>query len=166
MHYYLDYPFESFISDIEKATLTINFVDCPLGLFLNHSSQKCECKIKSSLFGIVCHSDTYSLEIPALTWVGVHKGKLVAQRECQYCKSEISLESISDITDKVCAAKRSGVMCGLCSEGHSLKLGGYECASCPESPLVGIILVITFAVAGVILVVLLLRPYPLVSSMG
>lgn len=48
-------------------------------------------------------------------------------------------------------------MCGQCIEGYSLKLGGYECARCSKSPLVGTILVIAFTSTGVVLILLLLR---------
>ena len=74
----------------------------------------------------------------------------------EYCRNEIIEQPIDDATNNLCTAKRSGIMCGQCTEGYSLKLGGYECASCSKSPLVGVVLLVAFMCAGAILVLLLL----------
>ena len=139
------------------AILTVILKDCPPGLKLEKSTQQCMCHNKFKSYKIVCHADRYTLEIPAQTWVGKYEGSIVAQKECQYCRNEMTEQPIDDTTNKLCTGKRSGIMCGECTQGYSLKLGGYECASCSKSPLVGVVLVVAFTCAGAILVFLLLR---------
>ena len=147
---------DPFSMNIEPAVLAIHLGSCPAGLLLNHSSERCKCHDGFRKHKIVCHSDLYTIDIPAQTWVGKYKEKLIVHKECLYCQNKLRTLSIDDIT-RLCPATRSGIMCGQCIEGHSLKLGGYECARCSKSSLVGVILVIAFASVGLILVVLLLR---------
>ena len=139
------------------AILTVILKDCPPGLKLEKSTQQCMCHNKFKSYKIVCHADRYTLEIPAQTWVGKYEESIVVQKECQYCGNEMIEQPIDDTTNKLCTGNRSGIMCGECIQGYSLKLGGYDCASCSKSPLVGVVLVVAFTCAGAILVFLLLR---------
>ena len=156
----LEFSFQDPWAEINvPAILTVVLKDCPPGLVLIKSIEQCTCIChdKFKLYKIVCHADRYTLEIPAQIWVGKYEGNIVTQKECQYCRNEVTEQPIDDITNKLCTGKRSGIMCGECIQGYSLKLGGYECASCSKSPLVGVVLVVAFTCAGAILVFLLLR---------
>ena len=147
-------PFAFAVNNM-PAVLTVDFSNCPPGLTLNYSTEQCKCHER---FKITCHSGTFTLEIPAQTWVGNYKDFLIVQSECQHCAGEASERSINDIiADKFCTANRSGILCGQCVEGYSLMLGGYECAQCSKSPLVGVVLVVAFGCTGAVLVLLLLR---------
>ena len=69
----------------------------------------------------------------------------------KYCTADtvnISLEN----PDVQCAANRGGVLCGECTNGHSLWLGGSRCDVCSN---VYLLLVLPFALVGIALVVFL-----------
>ena len=58
-----------------------------------------------------------------------------------------------DNSDKQCSNNRSGLLCGQCSQTFSLPLGSSRCLQCSDNYLW---LLLAFAVAGVLLVLLLL----------
>ena len=59
----------------------------------------------------------------------------------------------SSTTDKQCAFNRTGILCGECPDGLSLVLGSSKCLHCSNLYL---LLVIAFALAGLILVIFLI----------
>ena len=68
-----------------------------------------------------------------------------------YCISESKYIDLRD-PDKQCNGNRSGLLCGKCKEGLSLVLGSSQCKECSNNYLA---LLIPFALAGVLLVILL-----------
>ena len=57
-----------------------------------------------------------------------------------------------DNPDIQCALNRSGVLCGKCATNHSLLLGGSRCDICSN---VGLVLILPFSLAGVVLIIAL-----------
>ncbi|SMN02141.1 hypothetical protein SPONN_498 [uncultured Candidatus Thioglobus sp.] len=143
---------------LPPAVVMVHLSDCPLGFMLDSNGQ-CDCNVALEIYKIECLLSTHTLEIPAQTWVGEFQGSIIAQKECQYCRTE-GKQTIRDIardSSKLCTAHRTGIMCGVCRLGYSLQLGGYECADCSNSTHKGVILVISFLIIGIVLVLLLLK---------
>ena len=78
-----------------------------------------------------------------------------------YCTKELSSFTLTSVNDQ-CRYNRSGFICGSCSEGYSLTLGGSKCKECSN---VYLMLFIPLALAGVVLVLFLLI-FKLTVSMG
>ena len=68
-----------------------------------------------------------------------------------YCITESKYINLRD-PDKQCDDNRSGLLCGKCNNGLSLVLGSSQCKECSNNYLA---LLILFALAGVLLVILL-----------
>ena len=143
-----------FKHDASSVFLTVYLEECPIGYEINTASGECNCKDKLKAYKIECNPSNVSLKIPAHTWVGViylYRYDIVVHNGCQYCKSEEVELIITKGSDLLCTANRAGVMCGACVAGHSLQLGGYECAHCSNSTYKGVLLLIAFAVIGIAL---------------
>ena len=67
-----------------------------------------------------------------------------------YCTRESRYINLIN-PDKQCNYNHSGLLCGKCKEGLSLVLGGSQCKQCSNSYLA---LLVPFALAGVLLVIL------------
>ncbi len=85
-------------------------------------------------------------------WVGNYSGDVVVHQVCpfDYCKSEVNPFN----QQEQCAFNRSDVLCGACGPGLSLALGTSQCKECSN---INLLLLIPFALAGIVLVVLLLK---------
>ena len=140
------------------AMLTVQLNKCPVGLNLNTSTNECTCNDVLKHYNIECGAKTYSLKIPASTWIGKVDEIEVIQTNCQYCKKEIFeiIHSIESRPNQLCALNRNGTMCGRCIEGYSLQLSGNKCADCKNTLHNGILLSISFIAIGILLILLLL----------
>ena len=72
-----------------------------------------------------------------------------------YCKPQDIVIATTNTTfnqDEQCAFNRKGILCGECKENLSLTLGSSQCVPCSN---VYLLLLLAFAVAGVVLVVLI-----------
>ena len=138
------------------ATLTVELQQCPNGYSLNTSKGICACNDVLKSYDIECVPETYSLRVPALTWIGKVDGVEVVQKHCQYCKRKVERIHSVDESDKLCARNRTGIMCGRCVEGYSLQLSGNQCADCRNSLHKAILVSILFIVIGILLIVFLL----------
>ena len=90
------------------------------------------------------------------SWLGTAENKTILfHRYCpfNFCKGKDTEVSLLH-PDEQCAFNRSGVLCGACKPGLSLALGISQCLQCPNTYL---LLIIPFVLAGVSLVLLLLK---------
>ncbi len=94
-------------------------------------------------------------------WIGVTNdtdgdlGYIVEICPSDYCTKEpvdVSLKSSHEI-DRQCAHNRSGVLCGECEQGLSLILATSKCKECSN---IYLLLLIPFALAGIVLVTFIL----------
>lgn len=55
------------------AVLTLHLEDCPVGLKLDsvNTSEQCQCDDDFKSHRIDCHSDSYTIDVPAQIWVGI-----------------------------------------------------------------------------------------------
>ena len=144
-------------SSTQSTLLQFTILPCPQGFQLD-STLKCSCTnyLLSAAPGITCNTTTNLITVPVGMWIGNYTdGKLAAHINCplDYCKAESSINL--DQQDHQCTNNRSGVLCGACKTKHSLTMGTARCVdSCSNYYL---FLIIPLALAGVLLVFLLLK---------
>ena len=92
-------------------------------------------------------------------WVNViqefNDSKMLFSNECpfDYCKANLSNVIVDPNSSSLCNNYREGKLCGKCSDGYSLKLGSNKCDICSDK-YIGLLAV--FAVAGILLVILII----------
>ena len=88
-------------------------------------------------------------------WNGNYSNEVVVHTNCpfDYCRPEDNEISLYK-QDQQCAFNRSGVLCGACQSGLSLALGSSCCKPCSN---IYILLLIIFAMAGFVLIIILLK---------
>ena len=144
--------------------INISFKRCPPGFELTEDENpKCGCnaalKILAGPYRCDCHIDTQRIEHEAPFWVSAlsdnstNKSGIVYTTLCpyDYCKMgriELSLDN----PEEQCQYNHSGTLCGQCPTGLSLPLGGLQCQSCSN---VHLVLIIPFALAGILLVIVI-----------
>ena len=147
------------------VVIQIKIDECPMGFktALNNDNLICTCSDHLHKEGIVCNIDELTLYKTAPMWVGNYSGDITVHRNCPfgYCKTNFTAVNPYNQQDQ-CDWKRSGVLCGACRPGLSLVLGTSQCKQCSS---VYLLLLIPFALAGVVLVLLLLK-CNLTVSMG
>ena len=136
----------------------IHIKPCIRGFYLSYDQTTCICDRRLQQFTNTCLIDNQTVlrAHGAEFWVGYDNRTqgLILSPYCpfDYCTSEKIYLSIED-SDKQCNYKRSGLLCGRCSENLSLALGSSHCLQCSISHLA---LLPVFAFAGIALVLLLL----------
>ncbi|XP_064388895.1 uncharacterized protein LOC135336950 [Halichondria panicea] len=150
---------------ISRQILNIYFqkCNCSIGLQPIQSSIECKCDCDPVLqqeYQITNCSEengTIKLESNNNIWIGVTNttngsGYVVSNCTFDYCVLKPVNISLSN-PDEQCAYNRSGVLCGECEPGLSLVLGTSRCELCSNSYL---LLLLPFALAGIVLVVFIL----------
>ncbi|XP_064389300.1 uncharacterized protein LOC135337313 isoform X2 [Halichondria panicea] len=150
---------------ISRQLINIYFQPCicPIGLQPIQSDIECRCDCDPDLqqrYQITNCSDengTIKLESNNNIWIGVTNttngtGYIVSNCTFDYCVEKPVNISLSN-PDEQCAYNRSGVLCGECEPGLSLVLATSNCQKCSNFSL---LLLIPFALAGILLVALIL----------
>lgn len=139
--------------------LIVNYINqCPSGFEIDENKDTCHCISVLQLNGVECILSNYSLEVPALTWVGMWQQQVAVGSSCQYCQANgIHIIENTSNSDSLCVKTRSATLCGRCIKGYSIKLGGYQCGDCSKYSYLGYILTIIFAIVGFLLVLTLLK---------
>ena len=146
----------SYPSDFEiKVNLSSS---CPPGLILSPSSRRCECLTLFKRLDIGCDEFNATIQISDRQWIGHYNynySKLVVADKYppHYLTSGKRCIDFNK-TEEQCINNRSGVLCGACQTDLSMVLGTSNCKKCSN---VYLLLIIPFALAGVALVVLLLK---------
>ena len=155
---YADGPCSTFS---DKLEFNLNmYWKCPPGFRLSQSASSCVCEQRLEKYTNQCYITNGLGRIThgsnQYFWVGYDNQShgLILHPHCpfDYCVSQTVVFPLNN-TDLQCAYNRSGLLCGHCKEGYSLVLGTSHCKQCNNSHLA---LIISFAVMGVALVVLLL----------
>ena len=139
-----------------SATVEINIRPCPLGYHILDEKPNCECDEYLLRLGIKCDINKGGKVLrPKGLWIGYQFSTFVASKYCpfDYCVPAEHYISLS-LPDEQCKYSRSGNMCGQCGRNLSLVFGSSNCIECSNLYL---LLIIPFALAGVALVVLLLK---------
>ena len=147
--------FISYLSQPQNITAIVSVLPCPPGFELSNSSGVCECSnmLKSTFF---CNISTQEFSRSGNVWLGYSNDTncTLLSNNCplDYCKQGSLTFPITD-TDPQCALNRSGVLCGGCADNMSLLLGSNRCGECSWWY---VLLLLVFAVAGILLVALLI----------
>ena len=138
------------------VTLAVDIMECPPGFIKNEQSGRCECAPLLKHYSISCiasHNASY-FSRSGSNWFAflntTNRTCLTVYTDCpfDYCNSSQVTFNILDPDDQ-CTGGREGILCGQCQPGLSLLLGSNRCASCSN---VYLLLVLVFAVAGIVLV--------------
>ena len=148
--------------------ISLSFRTCPLGFSLSHDPPYCDCVPPLLRHGFKCNINDQVIIRQSSMWITVINESenatdgeviLVYDQYCppDYCKpkeSEVFINTSTEIFDQdvQCAFNHSGILCGGCKKGFSLVLGSSKCLECSNYYL---LLLLVFAVAGIVLVFLL-----------
>ena len=134
----------------------INILPCPLGYHILNQKPNCECNEYLLKLGVKCDINKGGKVLPPKgMWLGYQSNSTVASKYCpfDYCIPADCFFSLSS-PEEQCEYSRSGILCGECRGNLSVVLGTSNCKECSNRYL---LLIIPFALAGVALVVLLLK---------
>ena len=141
-------------------TVIISLKNCPIGFEQSNFSGECICDHRLWQYTNSCDIERQAILRNASTtfWLGVwYNNKsfegFIHHLFCplDYCTSGSKSINLKN-PDKQCNSNHSGLLCGKCKEGLSLVLGSSQCKECSNNYLS---LLVPFALAGVLLVVLL-----------
>ncbi|XP_064388678.1 uncharacterized protein LOC135336760 [Halichondria panicea] len=148
---------------ISRQIINISFLPCtcPIGLKPIQSDTECKCDCDPDLEqyqiincseenGILKLESNNNIWIEFITTNGT--GYVVSNCTFDYCVEKPVNISLSS-PDKQCAYNRSGVLCGECESGLSIVLATSNCKECSNLYL---LLLIPFALVGILLVALIL----------
>ena len=142
------------------VTLVVNILECPPGFKKNDQSGKCECTPLLKNYNISCIAtrNVSYFRRSGNDWLALLNSSnmtcLTVYANCpfDYCNSSQVTFNLND-PDRQCTGGRTGILCGQCQPGLSLLLGSNRCASCSSAYL---LLVLAFALAGIILVAVIM----------
>ena len=140
-----------------ELVVYVEVLECPHGFEIRDNDGQCDCGERLSRFTDECDIDTGTIlkKSGSEFWVGYDNDSqgLILHPHCpfDYCKTEELYIEVDD-NDAQCSYNRSGVLCGECGQNLSFVLGSSRCMQCSNSYLA---LLIPFAMAGILLVLLL-----------
>lgn len=141
--------------------ITVNILQCPVGFYLS-SNNTCTCQFNKTKCTL---SPNPYVTREEEAWIGLYQINsstkvLAIHSTCpyDYCKKKevkitTGINSSSFDQDCQCNYNRTGLLCGMCKPGLSMVLGSSHCKKCSSSFL---FLIIIFALAGLLLVILLI----------
>ena len=150
-------------NNIGQINVHLSIIPCPLGLILSLASEGCVCRNDiAKISQVVCNISwmPYPIQRSGNNWISHQYGEYnctIAHAGCpfDYCNTS-SVKFALNNSDLQCNYNRSGILCGQCIPGLSLMIGSNRCANCTDTTLVSVSIVILTAVAGIVLVVLLM----------
>ena len=147
-------------------TINITLLPCPLGLVLDKLLGICVCDDIINAVKPQCNVSwmPYPIKRSGNNWLSYNNkyNCIIAHTNCPFDYCNTSLISLNlNNTDLQCTHKRSGYLCGQCKPGLSVVIGSNECSKCNNTSL---FLLVLFALAGILLTVLLLKLNMTVSS--
>ena len=141
--------------DFSTVTLQIEVKVCPIGFELSHI---CICSKSVTMVpdaNVTCNITDQSFQRRGSYWIGVEPNtNCIINSPCAalYCNEDRNTFTLnSNSTDSQCNRGRTGLLCGSCMDGWSLKLGTQSC--CKWCSNWYLLLLIPFAVAGIALLV-------------
>ena len=149
---------ENYPSNRSGSTIhPITFESCPIGFEASNSTGECICDHRLWQYTNSCKIDRQAIlrNASSTFWLNVSYNNgtpegFIHHPFCplDYCTSKSKYNN----PDEQCNINRSGLLCGKCKENLSLVLGSSQCKKCSNNYLA---LLIPFAIAGVLLVILL-----------
>ena len=151
------------IYDIRPINVHLSIIPCPLGLILNATLGNCVCDYGiTQIPGVSCNVSwmPYPIQRSGNNWISHQYDDYnctIAHTGCpfDYCNI-LPVNFALNQSDLQCNYNRSGILCGRCVQGLSLMIGSNRCSNCTDTTLVSVSIVILAAVAGIVLVILLM----------
>ena len=141
-----------------SINVSLTILPCPLGLVVASGDCVCSNDI-SHISGLSCSISwmPHPIQRSGNNWISHQDNCITANTGCpfDYCNTS-SVRINLNQSDLQCNYNRSGILCGQCQPGLSLMLGSNRCANCTDTTLVSLSIVIIAAVAGIVLVILLM----------
>ena len=138
--------------------INVSLMDCPPG-FQRSDRGRCECATmlrEIDISSCFIHNSTSFITRSGNQWLrpGDNSNCIISSKYCpfNYCNPKIANLNLSD-PDQQCALKRTGILCGACPSDLSLAIGSSRCIECSDN--YHTLLLIAFAVAGVVLVLVI-----------
>ena len=148
-----------FINQVNTAnnlSVKVEVSTCPIGFQLIDGRCGCNNETLQLENEVTCDQTNASFKHDGNIWIGYKNDTdcFVTTSTCpfEYCVDK-SVTFTIETQDQQCQNHRSGVQCGTCAEGYTLKLGTNDCGKCTDNYLA---LLIVFALAGIALVLFLL----------
>ena len=140
--------------------INITFEKCPIGFEQSNFTGECICDHRIWQYTNTCNIDRQAIlrNASRTFWLGISytSGTPVGFIDHPYCPLDYCISETKYINlknpDEQCDFNRAGLLCGKCKEGLSLVLGSSQCQQCSNNYLV---LLVPFALAGVLLVIFL-----------
>ena len=157
-----------FCTDSFWSTLKIdvNVENCPLGFQLEGKKCQCDKRLQSSFTNIDCCINNNSIILKNMGWFSYEDGLIRIHTNCplNYCsKKKYYFSPLNP--DIQCGSNHGGILCGRCVANYSAVLGSWKCMKCSNLSRYNFIwLAVVMALAGVVLVVILLLVKMTVSS--
>ena len=148
---------------IRPINVNLITLPCPIGLVVNFTLGDCVCNNDiTHLSGVDCSTSwmPHPIQRSGNNWI-YHRYDYydctIAHIGCpfDYCNTSPVKLNLNE-SDLQCNFNRLGILCGQCTQGLSLMIGSNRCANCTDTKLVSVSILIIAAVAGVVLVVLLM----------
>ena len=148
------------------ARIQIHFKQCPFGFInaeLNPSSSRhaCQCITSKKISISNCSIQNLTITKQSRSWLGEfqigNRSYLASNKYCplDYCNNSflnIKIDSNKTYQNEQCQYHRTGILCGSCPSRWSMVLGSSECQKCSN---MWLLLVVPFALAGVLLVIII-----------
>ena len=133
--------------------ITVTILPCPMGFVQNDESSPCTCDPLLQKYGLICNISDVTVLNTGNMWIGYSsQGMLVFADQCplDYCSKAHKIDVLN--IDGQCNFRHSNVLCGQCKGNLSMTFGSFQCTICSNYYL---LLIIPFAVMGVVLVLIL-----------
>ena len=149
------------INNNQPIHVYLTILPCPLGLVVNFATGDCVCSndITHISGQVICNISwmPHPIQRSGNNWISHQDNCTIAYTGCpfDYCNTSPVKINLNQ-SDLQCNYNRSGILCGQCQPGLSLMLGSNRCANCTDTTLVSLSIVIIAAVAGIVLVILLM----------
>ncbi|XP_065896231.1 uncharacterized protein [Dysidea avara] len=138
----------------------INFLSCPPGFAQLNGTCTCDPLLNSKQLSITtCDINYQAILRPANAWLSAiitnnsYQYRVSPHCPLRYCLPHPTQLNFSTLNSQ-CQFNRSGQLCGQCQQGLSTVFGSSQCQDCSNSNYY-LFLIIPFAIAGLVLVLLL-----------
>ena len=138
-----------------RVNVTLLQCDSLTGFTLNKKVGICSCISQLEKRNMSCEINTRMITRQPPYWLGNYSNHLLLHDNCpyDYCKTTpVQIVMSEPNISEQCAYNRYGILCGSCKEGFSQVFGSSRCLECSNTYL---LLIIPFALAGILLVTFL-----------
>ena len=159
----LDVGNGDFYNNVGSININLTFSRCPSGMILDSTLGHCVCDGDiNQISNTECNTSwmPHPIQRSGNNWI-CHLyddyNCTIAHTGCpfDYCNTS-SVKFSLNTSELQCNYNRSGILCGDCKPGLSLMIGSNRCTNCTDTQLVSIAIVILVALAGILLVFLLI----------